>query len=398
MNYYKNSIINLILIFTIFISHVGGKCESLKDIYRTGKVRFIPEFTIDDASMPEDTFIESAFNIKCDKNGYVYVCDYRANNIKIFDSDGTFIKTIGREGQGPGEFNRPYAIAVTDERLIIWDMGNRRLDALTKDGEFIKSVPISMHDGWPQMMRALPNGDIAIASEKLYFGQSDKPQDYSIDIYSPELEKKKKIYTQKIWRNKYVIKDDGATNIPMPFSPRVYWDVSPTGEIVIGYSKNYEIEIYGIDGEKISSFSHAYTPEKITNEDKKKFFASITSFSGGERKQGADDFIVKNTEFPKIKPEFQQINVDSEGNILVMGYRKNRDEEAHFFDAFDSQGNFLGNVQIIGEIGFPYFSVIRNRTFWRQKTDEEGLIKIIKYRISRKKPKAALKRRWRRDL
>jgi len=382
MNYYKNLIINLILIFAIFISYVEGKCESLKEIYKTGKVRFIPEFIIDDASMPEDTFFESVSNIKCDKNGYVYVCDYKAHNIKIFDSDGTFFKLIGREGQGPGEFNRPYDITVTDKRLIIWNMGNRRLDALTKDGEFIKSVPISIYDGWPQMMKALPNGDIAIASEKLHLGQSDKPQDYSIDIYSPDLEKKKRIYTQQIWRNKYVRKEDRATNIPMPFSPRVYWDVSPTGKIVIGYSKNYEIEIYGIDGEKISSFRHAYTPEKITNEDKKKVFASIGIFSVGEIKMGADDFIVKNTEFPKIKPAFKQMKVDSEGNILVRGYRKNRDEEARFFDAFDSQGNFLGNVQIIGEIGFPHYSVIRNRTFWLQKSDEEGLIKIIKYRIS----------------
>ena len=168
----------------------------------------------------------------------------------------------------------------------------------------------------------------------------------------------------------------------MPFSPRVYWDVSPVGKIVIGYSKSYEIEIYGIDGEKISSFSHAYTPEKITNEDKKKFFASIGSFSGGERKQGADEFIIKNTEFPKIKPAFKQIIVDSEGNILVWAYRKNR-EEARFFDVFDSRGNFLGNVQIIGVVGFPFYSAIRNGMFWRQKIDDEGLIKIIKYRISK---------------
>jgi hypothetical protein len=383
MNYHKNSILIFILIFTILVSHAEGKDESLKEIYRIGNVRFIPEITVDETPLPEDTFFESAFNIKCDKYGYVYICDYRANNIKILNSSGSFIKTIGKEGQGPGEFNRPYDIAVTDERLIIWDMGNRRLDALTKDGEFIKSVPISIYDGWPQMMRALPNGDIVIASEKLSLGQLDKPQDYFIDIYSPDLEKKKRIYTQQIRRNKYVIREERATNMPIPFSPRVYWDVSPTGDIVIGYSKNYEIELFSIEGEKISSFNHAYTPEKITNEDKKRFFASIGSFSGGERKQGADDFIVKNTEFPKYKPAFQQIKVDSEGNILVMGYRKNRNEEGHFFDAFDSQGNFLGNVQITSEIGFPYYSVIRNRIFWRQKTDEKGLIKIIKYRISK---------------
>jgi hypothetical protein len=382
MSYYKNFAIIYILIFANFTSNAHGQGKSLKEIYEAGKIRFIPEFTIDETFLPEDTFFESAFNIKCDKDGCVYVCDYRAHNIKIFDSSGKFIKTIGREGQGPGEFNRPYDIAITDERLIVWNMGNRRLDALNKDGELIKSASISIYEGWPQMMRVLPNGDVVIASERISLGQPDKPQDYFIDIYSPDLEKKKRFYTQQIWRNKYVKKGDRAINVPLPFSPRVYWDVSPTGEIVIGYSKAYEIEIYGIDGEKISSFSHTYTAEKITNEDKKKFFASIGSFSGGEMKQGADDFIVKNTEFPKIKPAFQQIKMDSEGNVLVMGYRKNRAEEARYFDAFDIQGNFLGNVQILSKMGFPYYSVIRNRTFWLPKTDEEGLIKIIKYRIS----------------
>lgn len=382
MSYYKNFAIIFILIFANFTSNAHGQCKSLKEMYKAGKIRFIPEFTIDETFLAEDTFFESASNIKCDENGYVYVCDYKAHNIKIFNSSGKFIKTIGREGQGPGEFTRPYDIAVTDERMIVWDMGNRRLVSLSKDGDFIKSAPISIYDGWPQMMRALPNGDIVIGSEKLSLGQPEKPQDYFIDIYSPDLEKKKRVYTQQIRRNKYVIKEGRAINIPIPFSPRIYWDVSSAGEIAVGYSKTYEIEIYGIDGEKITSFSHTYTAEKVTDEDKKKFFASIGSFSGGERKQGADDFIVQNTEFPKLKPAFQQIKVDSEGNILVMGYRKNRDEEAMYFDAFGIQGNFLGNVQILSDMGFAYYSVIRNGTFWLQKTDEEGLIKITKYRIS----------------
>lgn len=383
MNCHKKSLIHLVLILTGFVSQGVGKCDSLKDIYKTGKVRFIPELTIDNASMPEDVFLESAVDIKCDRKGYVYVCDYRANDIKVFDEEGTFFKTIGRKGQGPGELSRPYVFAVTDDRLIIWNMGNRRLDALTKDGEFIKSVYVSLIDGAPRMMRALPNGNVVVASEKVYFGELDKPQEYFIDIYSPDLEKKKRIYVQKIWRNKFVRKGDGIANIPVPFSPRVYWDVSPKGEIVIGYSRRYEIKIYDMNGEKVSSFSHAYTPQKVINEDKKRFFALIASSSGGRIRRGASDFIVKHTKFPKIKPAFQQIKVDSEGNILVMVYRKNRDEEGRFFDVFDSQGNFLGDVQIIGEIGFPYFSVIKEGTFWQQEANESGFIKIIKYRISK---------------
>jgi hypothetical protein len=71
---------------------------------------------------------------------------------------------------------------------------------------------------------------------------------------------------------------------------------------------------------------------KVTDKDKETFFAGMTFSSGGAVKQGAPDFIIKETEFPKTKPPFFDLFVDSEGNILVFPHRLNRDEE-HNFDA-----------------------------------------------------------------
>ena len=65
-----------------------------------------------------------------------------------------------------------------------------------------------------------------------------------------------------------------------------------------------------------------------------------------------------------------------------MTYRKKADEEARFFDAFDSQGNFLGNVKITNSVAFPNRGAINNGTFWQAEVDREGFTKIIKYRIS----------------
>lgn len=201
----------------------------------------------------------------------------------------------------------------------------------------------------PQKIRDLPNWDIVIAMEKIYFREPDKPQDCLIEIYSPNLEKKRTVYTQQVWHNKFMRIENMGTNIIQPFSPLVYWDVSPEGKVVIGYPKNYEIEIYDSEKGEISSFTHSYEPIKVTDKDKEMFFAGMTYSTGGVVKQGVPDYIVKNTEFPKYKPAFKHILVDSEGNILVWAYRKNRKEESRFFDAFDPEGNFIGNVQIIGE-------------------------------------------------
>lgn len=374
----------LVVLFLLvpFLYSTPVQEKSLGEIYKSGTVRFLPELTIDETSLPEDTFFEGVVDIKCDSDGYVYVCDYKAHNIKKFNSSGKHIDTIGREGQGPGEFNTPFQIAVTDDKLIVWDMGNRRLCSLTLGGDFIKSVAFSLNDGMPQKMRGLLNGDIVIELEKIYFRELDKPQDCLIELYSPDLEKKKTVYAQQVLHNKYMRTETSLTNIPQPFSPLVYWDVSPVGRIVIGYPKKYEIEIYDSEGLKVSSFSNSYEPVKVTDKDKEKFFSGITHSVGGVRKQGAPEIIVKNTEFPKNKPAFRQIIVDFEGNILVLTYRKNREEESRFFDAFDPEGNYLGSVQIIGEVSFPLRAIIKDGSFWLQKTDEEGLIKVVKYRIS----------------
>jgi hypothetical protein len=382
MKIQKSWLITLFCATALFIYAALKEEKSLGEMYKSGSIRFVPELTIDDTSMPEDAFFEGVSSIVCDNDGNIYICDYKANNIKKFNASGKHLKTIGRKGQGPGEFNMPFEIAVTDDRLIVWDLGNRRLCVLAPDGEFIKSVQIFRGEGRPQKMRPLPNGNIVIELEKIYYGEQDKPQDCLIEIFSPELEKIKTLYTQQVWRNKFMRIESMFTNIIQPFSPLVCWDVSLKGKIVIGYPSEYKIDLYDSEGGKISSFSHSYEPVKVTDKDKESFFSGITYSSEGTTTQTVPEPVVKNTEFPKSKPAFKQILVDSEGNILVWPYRKNREEESKYFDAFTSDGNFIGNVQIMGDASFPVRAIIQNGSFWLQKTDEEGLIKVVKYRVS----------------
>ena len=85
----------------------------LAELYKTGKVRFEQEFVLDDSTMPGDTFFKSLGTVACDAEGNIYVVDSGAKNIKKFNSHGKFLKTIGREGQGPGEFLAPRLLAST---------------------------------------------------------------------------------------------------------------------------------------------------------------------------------------------------------------------------------------------------------------------------------------------
>jgi hypothetical protein len=109
---------------------------------------------------------------------------------------------------------------------------------------------------------------------------------------------------------------------------------------------------------------------------------TITSGGTSETKQGAPDYIVKNTEFPKYKPAFDDIKCDSEGNIWIHRFCKDRKEESSSFDVFDEDGNFINRVRIEGDQYYPRRIKFRNRNFYVIETDKDGYQKVVKYRIS----------------
>jgi hypothetical protein len=120
----------------------------------------------------------------------------------------------------------------------------------------------------------------------------------------------------------------------------------------------------------------------VTDKDKEQFFSGI-SFSTSE---GGDaelpNEIKKLTEFPKTKPAFDALLVDSEGNILVHTVRKDPGSSPTKFDAFDPGGKFIGTVNITGLKAFPHGALVRKDSVWIIESDEEEQVQVVKYRIA----------------
>ncbi len=68
----------------------------------------------------------------------IIVSDLRDNCIIMLGDDGKLIRRIGNYGQGPGDFNRPGKLELFDDKLIVSDMGNYRIQIVTLTGDFIK--------------------------------------------------------------------------------------------------------------------------------------------------------------------------------------------------------------------------------------------------------------------
>jgi len=101
-------------------------------------------------------------------NGDIFVVDGHGiegnNRVVKFSEDGTFIKTWGKTGTGPGEFLDPHALAMDSEgRLFVGDRKNNRVQIFDQDGEHIAS--------WTQFGR--PSGLFIDKNDILYSADSE---------------------------------------------------------------------------------------------------------------------------------------------------------------------------------------------------------------------------------
>lgn len=76
-----------------------------------------------------------------DDDGNIYVTDRDRKTIKKYDSSGNFLKSIGRPGQGPGEFQDISEVRFdSDGNIYLNDAKNQRISFLSKKGNYIKAL------------------------------------------------------------------------------------------------------------------------------------------------------------------------------------------------------------------------------------------------------------------
>jgi len=101
-------------------------------------------------------------------DGSIFVADGHGNdtNARIvkFTNDGKFIKTWGKRGSAPGEFDTPHALAMDSAgRLFVGDRSNNRIQIFDQEGNFLAE--------WRQFGR--PSGLYIDKNDMLYVADAN---------------------------------------------------------------------------------------------------------------------------------------------------------------------------------------------------------------------------------
>jgi hypothetical protein len=297
-------------------------------------------------------------NIAVNDRESIYVADIASAHIRVFDSDGKYLRTIGRKGQGPGEMQMPSYVQITSKNeVMVHDYMAQRLSFFSLDGKYLRqmSTAKTRTPYIPIKMDSQGNLIVFAAFAPPPVGGKE------LRIYDSDLELL--MIVAKEERGTRGIFDIGKSSL--------YCDVSPSDNIVWGDSKEYVLQILNQRGDLIKKIIKEYIPIEITAEDKEKY-----------EKQYAEP--VKRgmrLNFRGHFPAFSEISIDDEERVFVKTYeRVEGREDLFYFDVFEAEGKYIAKVPIQANLNRD--SIWKNNKLYTIEEDEEGYQVVKRYKVS----------------
>ncbi len=366
-----------------------------------------------------------------DGAGNLYVVDGEALHILKVGPDGSLVATIGRAGEGPGEFGLIFNVIVwPDGSFAVNDARRNGLQLFSADGGFQRMVrwrpatgQLDLPDGSTRTMRAGPRPGILYAQgSDASFGRlfgalaeflGNEPQeeradermievlDLAGDVVAGET-------LLEAWRpprsenaNTEIELGDvtsmmGAMFEAPHFEPQLRWDVLPGGAIAYADSTTYTVRIVR-EGAVLNSLTRPIAPQPVTRAMESRIREELLRATDGEPgvvisgAPGIDteaiarqalaarrETIENMTFYPEV-PVIGQIRTTPEGFVWVRRQDPVNDDNDDRIDVFDPEGRYVGTFPNDGLRMPGAFGPDGLVAYW--ETDDMDIPSIVVYRL-----------------
>jgi hypothetical protein len=307
------------------------------------------ELTIGMAEGAEEYMFAGLRGIAVDDQGEIFALDQRKPRVDVFSGDGSHIRSIGRRGQGPGEFQTPFFIALAPAgELLVGDMS--RLSFFERSGDFLRSQNNSI--GRLAFVKYLENGD-AVGTRMV---MDEKNPRYEAAICGRNLEPK------SVLASSTMPETSGKFAL---FVSVIRWDISRGREIVCASGQEgYRLSIFNAGGRLIRTIYKEYDPVPVTDLDIDR-----------QMKQHGIESRSEVT-IPRFLPPIWWVYADEDGRIFVSTWQRDPESGVALFNIFDPEGRYLCDYLIPGE---PL--VFKDGKLYAIVQDKEGIQYIKRYRM-----------------
>lgn len=312
-----------------------------------------------------------------DPSGRIYVLDGQANEIRVFSRDGDFLRSFGRTGEGPGEFQRAAGIVVRlNGTTMVADPMHGRYTLFDSTGTVLSvaspGIVISswyLVFPWPGTIDSLGHVyDLTNTSDGLRllrFGIESSVSRVRDTIAVPAL------------RSTELLLKDGQgrvrASMPAPYATQMLTYVDAAGFLWLGDNSEYRIVKRRFTGDTVQIIQRAFRPEPVTRADIDSAMAPAATFLANG---GATD----GPPIPEHKPAYRWFIVDDQGYLWVSSSER-RNSIGTVLDVFDPTGRYLGGVDTGLQIDDTNPPVIRNNRLYATVSDEQDVQYVVSVRI-----------------
>jgi hypothetical protein len=319
-------------------------------MYPQGALELQEDLSIGAAEGAEEYMFVRLRGLAVDNQGAIYALDQRKPSIDVFSNAGTHLRSIGRRGQGPGEFQNPFFISLSPaEEMMVGEMG--RLSYFDRSGIFLRSRDNSVQP--LAFVKFLSNGT-AVGTRMV---MEEKNPRYEVVLCGPELEVKSVLASSRM--------PDPSAKYNL-FASVIRWDLPGGKEIVCGSEgEAFRLDVFDADGRVVRRIYKDYDPVPVTDLD-------IDRQMKRHGFQSRDE-----VSFPSHLPPIWWVYADEDGRIYVSTWQRDALSGISIFNIFDPEGRYLCDSRIPGE---PI--VFKNSELYAIVEDADGIQYIKRYHMT----------------
>ena len=312
------------------------------------KLVFKEELTIGEIEGNENYMFGEAVFFNTDEEGNFYVTDWDRKRIQKYNPEGKFLITIGRKGQGPGEFQNLSTVRFDkNNHIYVTDIANRRISFFDKEGNYLKQISIPAvfenlyinSKGYFVSSSSQRLDDETGLGWKIVFGLFDDQFNIVSEFHSEEHHTKPPAGRDLTSRAKFV----AGILSDMAFQPRAQYILADNDFIFFGYPDKYEIDVYSPEGIKVKTIQRRFDPIKVMKKDKEYFVRNVAESFLRRDTEDIKKETVRFIEYPKYKPAYHSFTLMDNGWLaVVVEFVEN---EYTLFDLFDKNGRYIGHFR-----------------------------------------------------